>query len=457
MTGGLKASGIHSAEAAGTVSPSTLVLQVRARRLRRAVLLRVLAGLAASCTICAGAVVAIRASYGNYSGRFTVKALVPANGEGIVPGSPVLYRGVQVGQVQGAAIVRGQPVLYLTIYPGERIPASVSARIAPENSFGADEVDLVESDRAQRGWLHQGSTIPTGELLPDISDLIAKLDVYLNKVDVSSLAATIDEAARSFNGESVQIAESLKQGAELAGFLDATLEDQLRALDSFQAAAAALADAGPRIDALAASANPFLAFFEGQARQFAEVLSSLGPFARKLASFISLYQPDLADLIDKGANVTALLADHSQDLVSLLKGVVSFLLALKSGIQGPLSDGTYYGNFATFVMAADLNALVCGLLSPATTGLAYLAPLQAALSSAGTALSCPQSEGPAPGPQVSVPAPAPGALAQLSPAQGVPGAAQALVNEAESTLATPVPVVSQGLAGIFHNLLGGTG
>ena len=89
-----------------------------------------------------GTVTLIRDSNGDYSGDYPLSGVFAQAGEGLPPGSEVVFRGVQVGRVSSAALQGDEAKVTVLINPSFEVPRDATATIEPVNLFGADEVSL---------------------------------------------------------------------------------------------------------------------------------------------------------------------------------------------------------------------------------------------------------------------------------------------------------------------------
>jgi hypothetical protein len=116
-----------------------------------------------------------------------------------------------------------------------------------------------------------------------------------------------------------------------------------------------------------------------------------------------------------------------------------------------LPDGSQFGYFKTFILFSDLNQLVCNLLAPASPGLAFLQPLQQALTGAGTPFNCSSQLAAFNAAQAHA---APSPASALAASQQ---AAQQLQTHAYQSLTAPQVPTPTGIGGIVNSLLGSGG
>jgi len=354
------------------------------RRLLHAVV--ALAVLAAAVVI---TVVSVRAANGDYAGDYRLTGYFLRAGEGLEPGSEVVYRGVQVGRVSTISLSGTKAKVTLLISPSFEVPADTKATIAPVNLFGAEQVTLVETGPSHGRVLSPGAVLADTSTSDELGDLFTAAGPLLSKIDKQSLATVVGELAQASNGEGARIKASVNAGASLAAYFDRTLTAQLSALDSFTTFTAALAPDGTSLNGISRAENVALPAFNKEAAAYATLLANLTSFSSELARLLTDYHPTIDTLLSDGANPARVLIAQQTELGQVIDGAYRYAYKVASAkSQETLPTGSHFVYFATFVMFTDVNQLVCDLVAPPTPGLSYLEPLQQALAGAGSAFTC---------------------------------------------------------------------
>ena len=396
----------------------------------------------------AGVVTIVKAADGAFSGQYQLTGTFATSGEGLHAGSAVTYRGVQVGRVTSIDLHHGKAVVAMAIDPTFHVPADATATIKPINVFGADDVmfDFPTSDATPA--IAAGGRVTHTGVSPELGDLFAAADPLLAQIDAPDITTIVSNLAQASQNEGPTIAASIGEGVKLADLLDRTLPAQLSALDSFSGFTSALTPTASSLNAIAAAANQGLPAFNASAAAYAKLLQTLAPFAENLAQFLAAYHPDITTLLSAGDNVARVLLVRQKDVGDVISGLGVYLTRFANSFDPKevLPDGSHFGYFHTFVMFGDINDLICSLIAPAQGGLSFLAPLQQALSGAGTPLNCSSQIAAFDAAQS---ANAPGG--QTSTSQ----AASQLSTQVYGTLSAPQSPSPTGLGGIIGNLLGG--
>lgn len=399
-----------------------------------------------------GAVTLVRYSNGDFAGDYRLTGYFPQAGEGLQPGSEVVFRGVQVGRVSTISLSGTRAKVTLLMDPDFRVPADTDATIAPVNLFGAEQVTLLTPAARGSGVVTDAGPYlaPTGTFTKtatsdELGNLFAAAAPLLNRVNTENLSAVVADLAQTSDGEGPRIARSIDAGASLAGFLNKTLSAQLAALDSFSQFTAAVAPDGTAINGLSAEENAALPVFNKDVADYRELLANLTPFADELAQLLVAYHPDIATLLSQGDDVAKVLLAEQTTIGQVIKGAYQYAFKVsRGGSADTLPTGSKFAYFNTFVLFTNVNTLVCDLLAPDQSGLSFLEPLQQALAGAGTPFDC-QSQ-----------------LAAFDAAQEAPTSAAAAPSASASRAATPsgaagagsVSSAAQSLATAAYGLAG---
>ena len=94
--------------------------------------------------------------------------------EGITPGNPIRYAGVEVGRVDSVSVDKGQAVLQLRFYDGSEIPKDADFSIQTSSVMGGQFVKVADG-HAEKGLLEEGMTVH-GSAAPGFESAMNKMD-----------------------------------------------------------------------------------------------------------------------------------------------------------------------------------------------------------------------------------------------------------------------------------------
>ncbi|HXB38535.1 MAG TPA: MCE family protein [Acidimicrobiales bacterium] len=423
-------------------------------------LLNVLVSLVILFGLVFGTVELVRLANGDFAGDYKLNGTFPRAGEGLHPGSAVVFRGVQVGRVSTISLYQNQAQVTLLIDPSFKVPATSTATIQPVNLFGAEQVSISSphgnSDAGP--YLAPGATFPHAQSSDELGDLFAAATPLLNQIDTNQLSTFLGELAQASQGEGPKIAAGIDAGTQLAGLLDRTLNAQILALDSFAKFTNALAPAAGDLNNLNAQINAGLPGFNAEEADYQNLINTLIPFSDRLASLLATYHPDIATILTSGDNVSRVLLAQQDNIGQVINGAYHYFQKIAEGTSGlnKLPDGSTYGYFNTFILFNDVNSLICNLIAPPTGGMSYLEPLQQALAGAGSAFNCSSQlssfaslQGNSSTPSVVTPPNG------TSPTSAASNAGSAAANQVYGIIGQPDTSKPTTLGGILNQLVGG--
>jgi virulence factor Mce-like protein len=426
-------------------------------------LVRILVSLVVLFGLVFGTIQLVRLANGDFAGDYTLNGTFPRAGEGLHPGSAVVFRGVQVGRVSTIGLYQNQAKVTLLMDPTFKVPAASTATIQPVNLFGAEQVSISSPHaNADTGpYLAPGARFAHAQSSDELGDLFAAATPLLKQINTNQLSTVLGELAQASQGEGPKIAEGIDSGTQLAGLLDRTLNAQILALDSFARFTQAVAPAAGDLNNLNAQINAGLPGFNAEEADYQNLINTLVPFSDRLASLLATYHPDIATILTSGDNVSRVLLAQQDNIGQVINGAYHYFLKIAQGTSGlfKLPDGSTYGYFNTFILFNDVNSLICNLIAPPTGGMSYLEPLQQALAGAGSAFNCSSQLSSFAALQTSSTSPAPSVVTPsnaASPTSAANSAGSAAANQAYGIIGQPDTSKPTTLGGILNKLLGGS-
>lgn len=423
-------------------------------------LLRIVVSLVVLFGLVFGTVTLVRLANGDYAGDYKLSGTFPSAGEGLDPGSAVVFRGIQVGRVSTISLDQNQAQVTVLIEPSFKVPATATATIEPINLFGAEQVSIsTPGGNSEAGpYLGPGTSFAHARSSDELGDLFAAATPLLNKINTTNLSTVLSNLAQASQGEGPKIAASISAGTQLAGLLDRTVNAQILALQSFAKFTQAVAPAAGDLNNLNAQINAGLPAFNAEETDYENLLNTLIPFSNRLAALLSTYHPDIATILESGDNVSRVLLAQQDEIGQVVNGAYHYFQKIAEGASGlqKLPDGSTYAYFNTFILFSDVNSLVCNLIAPPTGGMSYLQPIQQALAGSGSAFNCSSelatfnSLQSSATPAASTPAPS------ASATSGASSAASAAANQAYGILGQPDQSTPTTVGGIISQVLGGS-
>jgi virulence factor Mce-like protein len=403
---------------------------------------RAVIGVLAALAVLATVTVAVRWAYGAYDDEVELVGTFPHAGQGLVPGSDVKYRGVNVGEVESIQLEDRQARITIAVDPGFDVPVDVLATIRPKTLFGEKFVDLEFDQDAGGPHLEDGDELANTATATEVEELIAATEPLLAEIDATRLAQVVSSLTEVVDGQGDDIAAAWESGADLSHLFADTIDAQTAALDSWAAFQEAIDETGASFNEISANSNEALPEFVAAREDFEALLATLRPFADHLADLLVETRPDIETILEDGANVTRILVAREENVREVIRGLASYVGVFADAVSPEqLPDGSRFAYFKNFLDFRDIEALLCRELQAAG---AASEPLLTALATLNTPLDCdPNGEGIA--------------LPDLgSPAPRVPGGdADAAVQQIFDAVGQPDASQPQGLESLVSTILGG--
>jgi virulence factor Mce-like protein len=401
-------------------------------------------GIVATLVVLAGVTVAVRWAYGAYDDEVELVGTFPHAGQGLVPGSDVKFRGVNVGEVESIELVDRQAQVTIAVDPDFDVPADVVATIRPKTLFGEKFVDLEFEQDSEAATLQDGDELANTATATEVEELVAATEPLLAEIDADSLAQVITSLTEVVDGQGDDIAAAWESGAEVSNLFADTIDAQTEALDSWAAFQEAIDETGASFNEISANSNEALPEFVAAREDFEALLATLQPFADHLAQLLVETRPDIETILEDGANVTRILVAREDNIREVIRGLASYIgVFAEAASPEQLPDGSRFAYFKNFLDFRDIEALLCRELQGQG---ATAQPLLTALAALNTPLDCdPNGEG-VPLPDLGSPAPRVDA-----------GDAQQAVDQIFAQVGQPDSTEAASLESLVSSLLGSAG
>src|SRR4051794_431130 len=156
----------------------------------------ILTGMVTLVLLVALVVVGVKIAFGALKGGYHLKGVFTTAGQGLIDGSDVKIRGVDVGEVKHVELRNGKAVVTLRIDDGRNVPVSTHAVIRPKTLFGEKFVDLDVGNGPIRGpFLRDGQYLRHTLGGFDLEKLLAEAYPILKKIDPQELGVVLGTLA----------------------------------------------------------------------------------------------------------------------------------------------------------------------------------------------------------------------------------------------------------------------
>jgi phospholipid/cholesterol/gamma-HCH transport system substrate-binding protein len=227
-----------------------------------------------------------------------------ARNAGLYENAKVLYRGVEIGQVDSVDVTPAGVTVDLVVRDSAQLPADATVAARSMSAAGEQYVEFV-SARGGAPYLPAGATIPRERaVLPtDTGPLLDQVNALLASVPKQALTSVIDEAYLAFNGAGPDLGRLLDGSRNLLGEAERNIGPTRQLIQ----------DAGPVLDTQLSVSAPIrsltrdLASFTDQVRDSDQdirgLLVSGQPLAEQTDRLFQELRPTLPILLDNLVSV----------------------------------------------------------------------------------------------------------------------------------------------------------
>ncbi len=294
--------------------------------------------------------VGIKGSFGAFRGGYELIGRFDAAGQGLLPGSDVKVRGVNIGEVKRIQLRDGEAEIALRIDDGETVPVDAVATVRPKTLFGEKYIDIDPGPHEQDGpYLGDGDELTNTLGGFELEAVLADLYPILKAVDPQELTTVLGELAEGGRGLGETINRSIVNGEQLATLFADDAELTAEFLTDLAALSDQLAVSAGDVVATADAANVALPTLVGGEDRIVELLQQSGRLSNDVADLLERH-PDYVDasFVD-GSRALQVLFDQQSDVVPLVIGLRQYLQSLAAGVRIDAGDGTLLAAVKTVV------------------------------------------------------------------------------------------------------------
>ena len=285
---------------------------------------RLAAGLALvlAALLIAGTAVLIRQAFWRPS---TITAYF-STATGIYPGDDVRIVGIKVGSITAIQPKGTRTELTMRLDHGVPIPADAKAVIVAPNLVAARYVQLAPA------YESSGPTMPDGAVIPlertavpfewdDVKAQLTRLATELgptSDVSSTSVARFIDSAANALGGNGAKLRQTIAQLAGVGRILADGSGNIVDIIKNLQTFVTALRDSGQQIVQFQNRLATLSSVLNDSRSNLEAALKDLSVAVGDVQRFVAHNRDQASEQIQRLANVTQNLVDHSMDLQNIL-------------------------------------------------------------------------------------------------------------------------------------------
>jgi phospholipid/cholesterol/gamma-HCH transport system substrate-binding protein len=328
----------------------------------------VLTGAIAMVLVVALVTVGIKGAFGAFEGGYRLVGTFDAAGQGLLPGSDVKVRGVNIGEVRRIDLVDGAARITLTIKDGQEVPEGASATIRPKTLFGEKFVDIDPSVApAGAPLLEDGGEITNTQGGFELEQVLAETYPLLKAIDPAELTTVLGELAAAGDGMGEEINRTLVNGEKLSQVFADNAANTEQFLGDLALLSDELADQAETILEIADSANTALPTLNENEEDLVDLLQQAGRLSNDVADLLESNQPFVESVMVEGSRTLQLLYDQRSQVIPLVVGLRQYVQTLSSVIRIDVGDGTLMAAVKGLLGTQVCDALPCAGTNAAAT------------------------------------------------------------------------------------------
>ena len=285
--------------------------------------------------------IGIKGAFGAFAGGYELVGSFDAAGQGLLEGSDVKVRGVNIGEVKGIRLVDGRAEVTLRIEDGEQIPVDATATIRPKTLFGEKFIDIDPGANEGTGpYLDDGDEIADTLGGFELEAVLTDLYPVLEAVDPEDLTTVLTELAEGGRGLGQQINRSIVNGEELSAMFAENADLTTEFLTDLAALSDQLAGSAEDLVGIAEAGNVALpTLVEGEA-ELIDLLQQAGRLSNDVADLLEANPGFVEASFVDGSRTLQVLTDQRDQVVPLVVGLRQYVQSLASIIRIEVGDGS---------------------------------------------------------------------------------------------------------------------
>lgn len=290
-----------------------------------------------------------------------------AAGQGLIEGSDVKIRGVNVGEVADIELVDNRALVTMQMHNDVDVPVDATATIRAKTLFGEKFIDIDPGDDEVSGpFLDDGDEIADTLGGFELERVLADTYPVLQAIDGAELATVLDELAAGAEGLGSEINRSIVNSATLTE-LQASNDAEFRQFLGDLALLSEQLDASaPELVALAENLNDSLPTLNARSDELNQALVQLARVSGDVADLLEANEEFTTNALTDGSTALQVIHDARERLQPTVEGAIKYLQLLAESIRIEASDGTLMAAVKNILSISELTGLDLSSLQSAT-------------------------------------------------------------------------------------------
>jgi phospholipid/cholesterol/gamma-HCH transport system substrate-binding protein len=288
---------------------------------------------------------------------------------GIYPGDDVRVVGVPVGTIDSIEPRATDVKITMTVQDGVKLPADAKAIIVAPNLVAARFVQFTPAytggaalaDGATVGLDRTGVPVEWDEVKQQLTQLSAQLGPQQGSMQ-GPLSAFVDQAAATFDGNGDSFRQALRELSQTAGRLGDSRTDLFGTIRNLQILVNALSNSNEQIVQFSNHVASVSQVLADSSANLDATLGTLNQALTDVRGFLNENNEALIGQVNKLADFTKILTDHSDDIEQILhitpNGLANFynIYNPAQGTVGGLLSLPNFGNPVQFICGGTFDA-----------------------------------------------------------------------------------------------------
>lgn len=299
--------------------------------------------------------IGIKSSFGAFDGGYHLEGQFAAAGQGLLAGSDVKIRGVNVGEVSKIELVENQAMITMRMFDGTEVPVDAQAVIRPKTLFGEKFVDVIPGDDELTGpYLADGEVIADTLGGFELERVLSDTYPVLEAIDGEELAIILSELATAGDGLGENINRSIVNGATLAR-LQASNDAEIRQfLGDLALLSESIDSFAPALVSAAQDLNVALPPLNARSDELNAALTQTARLSSDVADLLENNEAFTTNALTNGSKTLQLLFDKRSQIQPLLLGITQYTSTLSEAIRIEVGDGTLMAAVKNLLSPSDL-------------------------------------------------------------------------------------------------------
>lgn len=299
----------------------------------------------------------IKASFGAFDGGYEVKGTFAAAGQGLLPGSDVKIRGINVGEVKSIELVDNRALVKLRINDDTQIPAAAQAIVRPKTLFGEKFIDIAPGDTEMSGpFLDDGGELTDTLGGFELEQVLSDTYPVLQAIDPAELAVVFDELATAGDGLGENINRSIVNAATLTE-LSASNDAEFRQfIGDLALLSESIDGVAPDLVAASRDLNIALPTLNDRSDQLNAALVQAARLSGDLADLFENNKAFTDAALGRGSDALQILFDRRSQIQPLLLGLTRYTQTIAEALRFEVGDGTLMAAVKNLVNVQHLVA-----------------------------------------------------------------------------------------------------